>query len=345
MMSMSKLRILAVVCSGMLFIASSALQLHKPAFGQMRRIGPIRLVNSGSKREAYPQIDKELTTSPIFNNHISAQMVAAVSLGPNFPRYVAHAVMQSDGMKQLITITPPQLKGFVKFINPWELMAMLLFQFSYSKILKYSHKLQTVLWKVANKGEPHKWKSSILGFVHERSEMLSKLITFNYFAKLGCAVLVRLGFNIQPEFPGLLSRISYALFMAQFLDMFKSRFLRSFFPKVGDSKRQTYMVDKSASVVIWTVGGLIACEMLSTFLKIPLSSTLAFGGVGGLAAGLSLRDMAANFIGGLMLLVNEPFTPGDMVTFQNEKMEVSVVMHLLLACVVVMLHFLRCNLM
>jgi hypothetical protein len=31
--------------------------------------------------------------------------------------------------------------------------------------------------------------------------------------------------------------------------------------------------------------------------RVPLSSTLAFGGVGGLAIGLSARDIAANFLG------------------------------------------------
>ena len=137
-----------------------------------------------------------------------------------------------------------------------------------------------------------------------------------------CTMLARLGFNVRADLPSLLSRISYALFLAQFADLFKAQFLRSFFPKVSESKRQSYMVNKSASVIIWTVGGLVACEMVSSYLKVPLSSTLAFGGVGGLAVGLSLRDIAANFMGGMMLLFNEPFTPGDMVTFKSGRTEV-----------------------
>lgn len=39
-----------------------------------------------------------------------------------------------------------------------------------------------------------------------------------------------------------------------------------------------------------------------------------YTGVGGLAIGLSARDIAANFLGGMLLLINEPFTPGDMVS-------------------------------
>lgn len=79
----------------------------------------------------------------------------------------------------------------------------------------------------------------------------------------------------------------------------------------------TYFLNRSTSVVIWIVGVLIVCEMFSTFFRVPLSSTLAFGGVGGLAIGLSARDIAANFLGGMLLLFNEPFTPGDMVTFRT----------------------------
>ncbi|KAJ1395552.1 Mechanosensitive ion channel-domain-containing protein, partial [Ochromonadaceae sp. CCMP2298] len=148
------------------------------------------------------------------------------------------------------------------------------------------------------------WDTSILGFVAERSAKLSKLMAANYVAKLTYT---------------LVARISYTLFLAQFADLFKSQFLRTFFPKVGESRRQSYMVNKSASVGVWTIGILAASEMLSTYLKIPLSSTLAFGGVGGLAVGLSLRDIAANFVGGMLLLFNEPFTPGDMITFRSGR--------------------------
>ncbi len=57
-------------------------------------------------------------------------------------------------------------------------------------------------------------------------------------------------------------------------------------------------------------------------LQVPLQSTLAFGGVGGLALGLSARDIAANFLGGMLLLFNEPFTPGDMVKFSTRDCKV-----------------------
>lgn len=244
-------------------------------------------------------------------------------LGPSFLKLAANLAMTTPALSKLNSWTPPIVRSVIKCIHPAELFLLLVFQLSYSRALKFAHSMQTKIWNVTKFGAPNEWNSSILGFVHERSHLLSKLITFNYGAKLLCTMLARLGFNVRADFPSLLSRISYALFLAQFADMFKAQFLRSFFPKVGESKRQSYMVNKSASVIIWTVGGLVACEMVSSYLHVPLSSTLAFGGVGGLAVGLSLRDIAANFMGGMMLLFNEPFTPGDMVTFKSGKTEVS----------------------
>jgi small-conductance mechanosensitive channel len=250
--------------------------------------------------------------------------VPAILLRPNLPREVTQFLYKSPLATSILAMTPNVVKSFISSIYPGELLLLLLFRTFYSRLLKFAHRVQIVLWKSANLGTPNEWKSSILGFMHERGKLLSKLITFNYLAKLACGVLGRVGFNIRPDLPDLLSRISYALFLAQFADLFKTQFLRTFFPKVGESKRQSYIINKSASVTIWTIGGLVACEMLSTYLKVPLSSTLAFGGVGGLAVGLSLRDIAANFMGGMMLLFNEPFTPGDMVTFKSGKTEVSV---------------------
>lgn len=247
-------------------------------------------------------------------------------IDPNtIPKAIKAMIMNSYPIVKLLSITPPMIKGFMKYIYPGELILLILFQLTFSKVLKFAHKTQGWIWKLLEKGSPVEWNSSILGFIEARCSALSNLMTCNYVAKLICLILAKLGLNIRSDVPNLLSNISYTLFMAQFLDRFKAQFLRTFFPKVGESRRSSYMVNKLSSVVIWTIGGLIVCEMLSAFLKVPLSSTLAFGGVGGLAVGLSLRDIAANFLGGMLLLINEPFTPGDMITFKSQKTEVIII--------------------
>jgi small-conductance mechanosensitive channel len=144
--------------------------------------------------------------------------------------------------------------------------------------------------------------------------VLARLMGFNYIAELSCELLFSIGFRIRADFPTLISRVSYALFLTQFIDLFTKKFTTQYLPQVKDNKRQQYVLTKATSFLIWLVGGLVACEMIATYMRVPLSSILAFGGIGGLALGLSAKDIAGNFLGGLMLLFNEPFTPGDLVS-------------------------------
>lgn len=218
-------------------------------------------------------------------------------------------------------LLPSILVSVVKSIYPGELFLFIFFQLTYKSMLRLAHKLQIVAWKLLHMGTPLEWDKSILGFLTQRAALLSRLMGCNYVAKVLCMVLVKIGFRIRSDFPLLLSSISYALYIANFVDLFKSKFLHTFFPGLVDNRRQSYVVKRSTSFVIWTVGVLVACEMVSTYLKVPLTSTLALGGVGGLAIGLSARDIAANFLGGLLLLFNEPFVPGDMVTFRTGNTE------------------------
>jgi MscS family membrane protein len=69
-------------------------------------------------------------------------------------------------------------------------------------------------------------------------------------------------------------------------------------------------------VLTWTLVALAVLQLISTFLKVPIASTLAFGGLGGIAFGLASKGIFENFLGGLSILVSEPFVPGDMVHFE-----------------------------
>lgn len=178
----------------------------------------------------------------------------ALLIGQNIPKVISDLIMNSSPMTNLLAIMPNILKSFLKCIYPGELILFILFQFNYSKVLKFAHKTQGLVWKMLSKGTPVEWNNSILGFVETRCSSLSKLIGCNYIAKLICVVLARLGLNIRADFPDLLSSISYTLFISQSADRFKTQFLRTFFPKIGESRRSSYMVNKSSSVVIWTIG-------------------------------------------------------------------------------------------
>jgi MscS family membrane protein len=57
---------------------------------------------------------------------------------------------------------------------------------------------------------------------------------------------------------------------------------------------------------------------------IPISGVIAFGGVGGLAAGFAAKDMLANFFGGLMIYLDRPFSVGDWVRSPDKNIEGTV---------------------
>ncbi|CAB1118716.1 unnamed protein product [Ectocarpus sp. CCAP 1310/34] len=119
-------------------------------------------------------------------------------------------------------------------------------------------------------------------------------------------------------------------------------------PSLKADKRKGFIYNRSLSVLTWSICLLTVSEVISAYLRIPITSTLAFGGIGGLAIGLAgkealfvacvgihgprspplrsslavvcsvaKKDVLSNFFGGLMLLLAEPFIPGDMVTFQR----------------------------
>eukprot|EP01038_Epipyxis_sp_PR26KG_P004384 gene4384-6200_t len=227
------------------------------------------------------------------------------------------AVIQFPMLNKLAASLPSFVPKFMKSIYRQDLVAFLLFKLSYKRVLKFLHNLQILFYKIMGIGVPLEWSKSMLGFAEERGELFSKLLAGNYIVGVVASFLLKLGITIRADFPGLFSRITYFLYLANTIDLFQSQFLTILIPSISKSRRQTYVMNRSSSVVIWLITILVICEMVSTFLNIPLSSILAFGGVGGLAVGLSARDIAANLLGGMMLLLNEPFTPGDMVTFKT----------------------------
>jgi MscS family membrane protein len=48
-------------------------------------------------------------------------------------------------------------------------------------------------------------------------------------------------------------------------------------------------------------------------LGFSVSGILAFGGIGGIAVGFAAKDLLANFFGGLMIYLDQPFKVGDWI--------------------------------
>lgn len=69
---------------------------------------------------------------------------------------------------------------------------------------------------------------------------------------------------------------------------------------------------------------LLLALMILQSLDISVSGLLAFGGVGGIAVGFAARDVLANFLGGLTIFMDRPFTVGDWIRSPDREIEGTV---------------------
>jgi MscS family membrane protein len=59
-------------------------------------------------------------------------------------------------------------------------------------------------------------------------------------------------------------------------------------------------------------------------LGFSVSGILAFGGIGGIAVGFAAKDLLANFFGGLMIYLDQPFKVGDWIRSPDKDIEGTV---------------------
>ncbi|SHF12997.1 MscS family membrane protein [Modicisalibacter ilicicola DSM 19980] len=79
-------------------------------------------------------------------------------------------------------------------------------------------------------------------------------------------------------------------------------------------------ISKLLGAVILAVVALAILEALG----MSLSGLLAFGGLGGLVVGFALRDILANFFGGLAIHLDNPFKVGDWISSPDRELEGTV---------------------
>ncbi len=69
---------------------------------------------------------------------------------------------------------------------------------------------------------------------------------------------------------------------------------------------------------------IIATLVLLQTLGVSIAGVLAFGGIGGLALGFAAKDLLANFFGGLMIYLDQPFAVGDWIRSPDRQIEGTV---------------------
>ena len=79
-------------------------------------------------------------------------------------------------------------------------------------------------------------------------------------------------------------------------------------------------VARLSRIIIWVVVGIMVLQSLG----VSVSGLLSFGGVGGIAVGFAALDLLANFLGGLSIYLDRPFTVGDWIRSPDREIEGTV---------------------
>ena len=91
-------------------------------------------------------------------------------------------------------------------------------------------------------------------------------------------------------------------------------------PRRSDDKATIRATVRLARIALWIVVALMILQSLG----VSVSGLLAFGGIGGIAVGFAARDLLANFLGGLSIFLDRPFTVGDWIRSPDREIEGTV---------------------
>jgi MscS family membrane protein len=114
---------------------------------------------------------------------------------------------------------------------------------------------------------------------------------------------------------------SIAWFLVHFIRAFGESAVRSRLAR-GETVDVTTMdaLSKLGRLAVVTA----ACLMIMQVFGLSITSLLAIGGIGGIAVGFAARDVLANFLGGLTIYLDRPFSVGDWIRSPDKSIEGTV---------------------
>lgn len=83
---------------------------------------------------------------------------------------------------------------------------------------------------------------------------------------------------------------------------------------------KVYGLAKLVSVIILCLSAIFLMEVTG----VSVNTLIAFGGISGLALAFASQEIIANFFGGIMIHVNQPFALGDLINLPNASLEGTV---------------------
>ncbi|MGB0732974.1 MAG: mechanosensitive ion channel family protein [Pontibacterium sp.] len=163
------------------------------------------------------------------------------------------------------------------------------------------------------------WDDIIVDALQLPALVLLWLVAFSLVAQVGSK---ELALNI-PEQLSLARKLVLVATLAWFVARVIGRFERAYLSVGQDGKLDATtirIIGRLLRLTVLVISGLV---VLQTF-DVSISGVLAFGGVGGIAIGFAAKDLLANFFGGLMIYLDQPFRVGDWIRSPDRDIEGTV---------------------
>ncbi len=171
-----------------------------------------------------------------------------------------------------------------------------------------------------------RWRQIVITSLHGPFIFYVWLIVVSLVIEI---VSAKIGFN--GRFIDMISPVRRFLTLI-FLFWFVMRFIRAwesnFIAVVNGGGKKTFQDSTSVNAIAQlfrVIAIIVILLMILSTAGIKISTLLAFGGIGGLALSFAAKDTLANFIGGLMIYWDRPFSVGDWVSSPDRNIEGTVI--------------------
>lgn len=114
--------------------------------------------------------------------------------------------------------------------------------------------------------------------------------------------------------PGLFAGL-IVIFVTRYLANWVQKFVTRIANKTLKSKSLQILFIKAAYISTWIVGFFLACILV--FPGLSLGNVIGALGLGSVAIGFAFQDIFKNFLAGILLLFQEPFSIGDEIIVEN----------------------------
>ena len=109
------------------------------------------------------------------------------------------------------------------------------------------------------------------------------------------------------------TKLSYVLYAGAVASAMKNQVLG----------RQPYPLQRAGAAAVWAATALAAADIISSSAKMPMNKVVGLGGLTGAIVSLFVKDISSNIFGGLTVVLNDRFRPGDTVSFKAGGTEYS----------------------